>query len=315
MVQTIPQRTLGRTGLRITELALGGGGIGGLRTTDSDNVGAATVKRGIELGITHIDTAPAYQQSERRFGMALRESGGLPPGIHISTKSNLHLSPSGEYLPAETRRSVDNSLRVLGVESVDVLFVHAPRSMEPVLAPGGMLEQLEHMREEGKFRWIGLGERDHGMHRQAIRSGRFDVILTYADYNLVRQTAAPLIEEASRAGVGVMLAQAFLFGLLAGPEPDAAEYAAHDYSHYLVADVKAAHAWWVWAQERGVSLRAVALQYALRHPLVGTLIVGADAPHHIEESVSAAYEPIAPEIWTEVEQRVMEQQVAAQAVP
>src|SRR5262249_46853446 len=65
--ETLSRRTLGRTGLGITEIALGGGGIGGLRTTDSDRVGAATVKRAVELGITHLDTAPAYQHSERRF--------------------------------------------------------------------------------------------------------------------------------------------------------------------------------------------------------------------------------------------------------
>jgi D-threo-aldose 1-dehydrogenase len=315
MAKTIPRRTLGRTGLQITEIALGGGGIGGLRTTDSDNIGAATVKRAIELGITHIDTAPGYQQSERRFGIALRELGGLPPGVHISTKCNLHLSPTGQYLPEETRRSVENSLHILGMDSVDVLLVHAPATIDPVLAPGGMLEQLERLREEGKFRWIGLGERDHTILRQAIRSGRFDVILTFADYNLVRQTASPLIEEATNAGVGAMLAQVFLFGLLAGPEPDPAQYAAHSYSEYLVADVNAAHAWWSWARERGVSLRAVALQFAMRLPSVGTVVVGADTPEHIEQSLAAAYEPIGPEIWSEVEQRVMDQQRHPQAVP
>src|SRR5579859_3682506 len=194
MVDSLPRRTLGRTGLRVSELALGGGGVGGLRTSDSDAVGAATVRRAIELGVTHIDTAPGYRESERRFGLALRELGGPPAGLHISTKSSLHLRRNGEYAPEETRRSVENSLRVLGVDSVDIVLVHAPASMQPVMAAGGMLEQLERLRDEGKFRWIGLGERDHGMHRQAIRSGRFDVILTFADYNLVRQTAVPLIE-------------------------------------------------------------------------------------------------------------------------
>jgi D-threo-aldose 1-dehydrogenase len=303
MVVNFPRRTLGRTNLRVSEIALGGGGIGGLRTSDSDVVGAATVRRALERGITHIDTAPAYQQSERRFGIALRELGGRPPGVHISTKSSLHLSPSGEYMPGETRRSVDNSLSMLGVDAVDVVLVHAPPSMDPVLAPGGMLEQLERLRDEGKFRWIGLGERDHGMLRQAIRSGRFDVILTFADYDLVRQTAVPLIEEAAAAGVGVMLAQVFLFGLLAGPEPDPVPYAAHAYSEYLLADVAAAHEWWSWARDRGVSLRAVALQYALRHPLVGTVVVGADTPEHVDQNLDAAYEPIPAEIWAEVEQR------------
>jgi D-threo-aldose 1-dehydrogenase len=307
MIKTTRRRTLGRTGLQITEIALGGGGIGGLRTTDSDRVGAATVKRALELGITHLDTAPAYQQSELRFGLALRELDGLPPGVHISTKSKLHLTPDGNYLPDETRRSIDNSLRVLGLESVDILLVHSPASMEPVLASRGMLDQLEQLREEGKFRWIGLGERDHTKLRQAIRSGRFDVILTYADYNLVRQSAVPLIEEASNAGVGVMLAQVFLFGLLAGPEPDAAPYAGKPYTDYLVADVKAAHDWWCWANERGVSLRALALQFALRHPLVDTVIVGADSPDQITENVADAYESIPAEMWSEVEQRVSDQ--------
>jgi D-threo-aldose 1-dehydrogenase len=279
-----------------------------LRTTDDDEIGAATVTRAIELGVTHIDTAPAYQQSERRFGIALRELGSRPAGLHISTKANLHLSPTGAYLPEETHRSVENSLRVLGVDSVDVLLVHSPSNMDQVLAPGGMLEVLERVRDEGKCRWIGIGERDHGMLRQAVRSGRFDVILTYADYNLVRQSAASLIEEASNAGVGVMLAQVFLFGLLAGAEPKAAEYAAHSYSQYLVADVNAAHAWWAWARDRAVSLRALALQYALRHARVGTVVVGADSPEHIEQSLAAAYEPIPPEIWAEVEQRIVDGQ-------
>jgi D-threo-aldose 1-dehydrogenase len=305
--QALPRRTLGRTGLEITELALGGGGIGGLRTTDSDATGAATVTRALQRGITHIDTAPAYLQSERRFGLALQAFGGRPPGVHISTKASLQLDSSGHYTPETTRRSVENSLSVLGLDSVDILLVHSPSSMEPVLAPNGMLDQLERLRAEGKFRWIGLGERDHDKHRQAIRSGRFDVILTYADYNLVRQTAAPLMQEAAAAGVGVMLAQAFLFGLLAGPEPDAAPFAGRSYSEYLVADVGVAHDWWVWAREGGVSLRALALQYALRQTIVGTLIVGADTPEQIEQNVAAAYAPITSALWAEVDARIASQ--------
>jgi aryl-alcohol dehydrogenase-like predicted oxidoreductase len=303
-VERLPRRKLGRTDLDVTAIALGGGGIGGLRTTDSDDAGRATVVRALERGINHVDTAPGYLQSERRVGLAVRRLGGLPTGVHLSTKTPVYLGADGLHDAEQTSRSIDQSLQLLGVRSVDIVLVHAPGSMEPVMARGGVLEELERQRGLGKFRWIGIGERDHEVLRVAIRSGRFDVILTFADYNLVRQTGAALIDEAADAGVGVMLAQVLLFGLLAGPEPAAGPYAAHPRSHYLVADVPAAHGWWAWARERQVSLRALALQYATRHARVGTVIVGADRPEHVDEIVDSVQERIPDEVWTEVDDRI-----------
>src|SRR5581483_578106 len=162
------------------------------------------------------------------------------------------------------------------------------------------LDELERMRDEGKFRWIGLGVREHHKLQTAIRTGRFDVILTYADYNLVRRTAAPLIDEAAARGVGVLLAQVFIAGLLAGVDPAETKYADHP-------DARVARDWWLWARERGVSLRALALQYGLRNPKVGTVLVGADTPDQVDEILAAAREPISREIWAEVEEHIAHQ--------
>lgn len=296
----IPRRKLGRTDMRVSEISLGGVGLGGLRTTDADDIAVGTVTRAWDRGINYLDTSPLYAESERRVGLALKALGGRPAGLYLSTKTGTHPSRRGDYSAVGTRWSVENSLRLLGVESVDLVLVHDPESMGPVLAPNGALDTLESMRAEGKLRWIGLGVREHEKLRTAVRSGRFDAILTYADYNLVRQTARELIDEANAAGVGVILAQVFLSGLLAGGDPTASAYSQRS-------DAVAARDWWTWARQRKVSLRALALQYGLRNPRVGTVLVGADTPEQVDEIVQAGREPIPSDVWDEVEERIHRQ--------
>ena len=121
--------------------------------------------------------------------------------------------------------------------------------------------------------------REHDKLSTAVRSGRFDAILTYADYNLIRQTATPLIDEAAAAGVGVILAQVFLAGLLAGGDPAKSAYANQPVRRCrpgLVALFR----------ERDVSLRAVALQFGLRQPNVSTVLVGADTSAQRAEMIA-----------------------------
>ncbi|HLZ09424.1 MAG TPA: aldo/keto reductase, partial [Chloroflexota bacterium] len=286
-----------RTDMRVTELALGGVGLGGRRTEDADAMSVATVERGWAKGINYFDTSPLFGESERRVGLALQRLGGRPPGLYLSTKTGTHPFRPGDFSAEGTRWSVENSLRFLGVDSVDLLMVHDPESMEPVLAPGGALDELEHLRDEGKIRWIGIGVREHDKLYQAIRSGRFDSILTYADYNLVRQTSAPLIEEAAAAGVGVILAQVFLAGLLVGHDP--AESILRDRPEMTVA-----REWWLWAHEREISLRNLALQYGLRNPNVSTILVGGDTPAQVDEIVDAVTARIPDSIWAEAEERI-----------
>jgi aryl-alcohol dehydrogenase-like predicted oxidoreductase/murein tripeptide amidase MpaA len=297
----LPRRKLGRTDLLVTEIALGGVGLGGRRTTNDDAIAAATVRRAWERGINYLDTSPLYAESERRIGLAFQRLNGRPRGLYLSTKTGTHPLHRGDYSAEGTRWSVENSLRFLGVDSVDLLLVHDPESMDPVLAPGGAVDELERLRDEGKLRWIGLGVREHDKLSTAIRSGRFDAILTYADYNLVRQSATPLIAEAAAQGVGVILAQVFLAGLLVGPDPAQSLNASHP-------DAPLARDWWLWARERGVSLRSLALQFGLRNPHVGTVLTGADSPAQVDEIVDAVSVEIPDAIWGEVAERIARQQ-------
>lgn len=297
----LPRRRLGKTEMVVTELSLGGVGIGGLYGPVPEAEAAGAVRRAVDLGINYVDTSPLYLESEERLGHVFRQMGGKPAHLFLSTKMGTHPARRGDYSAAGARWSVENSLRLLGVGSVDCLLIHDPRSnaeLEQALGPGGAVEELERMKGEGKLRAIGLGCRPHSYHRRAIHSGKIDVILTFADYNLLRQSAAPLMAEAAAAGVGVILAQTLAAGLLAGPDPRG------DARLRQRPELTAAVNWWEWARERDVPLQALALQFGLRNPHVGCCLVGAKTAREVEENVAAATHPIDPAIWNEVAERI-----------
>ena len=119
----IPTRPLGS--LTVSELSLGGSSIGGRRgrqISGDDALGAATVHKACELGITHIDTSPRYGPSERRIGLALREKDHRE--LTISTKAGTHPERGGSYAAGDLRWSVENSLRLLGRSSVEIVLIH-----------------------------------------------------------------------------------------------------------------------------------------------------------------------------------------------
>jgi aryl-alcohol dehydrogenase-like predicted oxidoreductase len=299
----IPTRTLGRTGMHVTEVSLGGVAFGGLHGPVPEAEAATAPARAIDLGVNFIDTSPLYVDSEARLGRHFGAQGGWPAGTYLSTKTGTHPSRRGDYSADGTRWSVGNSLHLLGVTSVDCLLVHDPRDdaeMDAVLAPGGALDTLEELEGDGALRSIGLGCRPHRFHRRAIDSDRFDLMLTFGDYNLMRQTASPLIEAAHDSGMGVIAAWSIGSGLLAGPDPrTVARLANHP-------DLEAAIDWWEWARDRQIDLRAVAIQWVLRNPKVGCTLVGARNGDELAENLASSRTPIADEIWTEVEARIHE---------
>jgi aryl-alcohol dehydrogenase-like predicted oxidoreductase len=309
---SIPRRSLGRTDMRVTELSLGCVGIGGGRTTRADDgLGVRTFQHALQRGINYADTSPLYGESERRIGLAFQQTGGRPNGLYLSTKCGTHPRYRGDYSAAATRWIVENSLQVLGVESVDILFIQTPaaylESLDPILATGGTLDELEKMRAEGKFRWIGMAIREHDMIRAAMHTGRIDVILTFGGYSLVRQTGASLIAEAKDLGVGTILGFAYMAGLLSGEDPAERVKKPGSIPERLYPFHLIARDWWLWAQKRGVSMRSVALQYGMRNREVDCVLVGCSTPQQVDDAMVAAYEPLPDGIWDEVEYRIRRQ--------
>lgn len=295
----LPRRRLGRTGLMVTSLGLGGAGIGGGYGAVSDEDAVGTVHRALARGINLIDTSPLYGdcESERRIGLALE--GGRRKEVVLTTKTGTHPERRGDYSRDSTLWSVENSLRLLKTDYLDVVLVHDPESMEPVFAPGGALEALESLREQGVIGGIGLGQRRHDFHRQAIESGRFDLILTYNDYHPLRTTAAGgLLQAARQHDVGVFNGSPLAHGLLNGTDPGLLDPARR--ARFPERDVEAARRLYRWRREKGVSMVALALQFCLRQPLIHSTLTGAKTPAELDQNLDALQEPLADNLWREL---------------
>src|SRR4051794_32650000 len=190
-------------------------------------------------------------ESERRIGLALAPEDRRR--IRLQTKAGSGTRPK-DYSGDGIRRSVEASLKRLRTDYLDVCLIHDPDEFEPVLAPGGGIEALVRLKEEGVIGATGLGVRSQDFHQQAIRDGRFDVILTYLDYTLLSQTAAPLIAQAGAAGLGVVIGAPLATGLLAGGDEQPRRYGSP--ASPEDADVREALRLRAWAKERGVALPA-----------------------------------------------------------
>src|SRR5438876_7124278 len=129
----LPTRALGTTGLSVTTIALGAAEIGDMSETFAYSVpeerGLATVRAALEGPFNFIDTAAAYGdgESERRIGQVLRERGGLPPGFVLSTKADRDLQ-TGDFSGEQIKRSIERSLRLLGLDRFQLVFLHLHRT-------------------------------------------------------------------------------------------------------------------------------------------------------------------------------------------
>lgn len=280
-MKELETRRLGRTEMRPRALGLGCAWFGSPGSSDREATDG--VRHAIDLGINFIDTSPSYGESERRLGRAL--AAGYREKVYLQSKSGTHPARPGDFSSKGTRWSVENSLRLLGTDYLDSCLIHDPADIGAPLAPGHALEELLRMKEEGLVRHIGLGARNHEMHRRAIETGRMDILLSYLDYTLLDQSAAETILPLARGrDVGVILASPLGMGRLAGPEPDART------------DPRA-HAMWQWCRDRGVSLRHLALQFCLAAPIDGIVLYGPANRKEVLEGYEAATEEIPVEIW------------------
>lgn len=322
---SLPRRRLGRTNLQLTVLGVGGwlglltkpviqrseftvpAALWDTISTDRAAKEAAAieaVRRAVELGINFFDTAPMYGngESERHLGLGLK---ALSPEerarVYVSTKVGTHPERPHRYEADSVHWSLEQSLRVLFTDHVDIVHVHYPLNdehMDQILGPGGAVEALEDLKAQGVIGAISLGSRPHRFMRRAIESGRFDAVMSPYDYNLIRASADPVIDLAAKCGVGMINASPYNAGLLAGIDPDlAAARRPPDFA----GDLDRALALWRWSQERQVDLGAVAMQYSLRDERIAVTLAGPRDAAEVEANARHATTPLPPGIWDDLD--------------
>ncbi|MEM6507694.1 MAG: aldo/keto reductase [Planctomycetota bacterium] len=280
--------TLGKTGLQVSPLALGG-----LFTSDlGGGVGATveTLTRAFDLGINFIDTAPAYANSEETLGKALRRVSNVPDDLVISTKFGGRPIPFDPQDKDALIGSAEESLRLLGIDSIDVLIIHEPDRpqqypwwTDPAGVDGPVMEALDRLREQGKVRYTGLGGTTVNEMHHLVSSSRFDVLLCAFNFSLLfREAALELLPKAQSLGMGVMLGSVLQQGGLAKRYDEALEtkpawMSAQRYEQFL--------ALYTLLDEIDLTLPELALRFTSAHPAVSTVLLGTSKASHLEAGV------------------------------
>ncbi|MBB3225139.1 D-threo-aldose 1-dehydrogenase [Massilia umbonata] len=303
-----------------TCMGLGCAQLGGLYEAMDEAAARAIVDTAWELGIRYFDTAPYYgfTLSEHRLGAALRER---PRGDYvISTKVGRLMEPDRSVRPGECGwaaplpfrprfdytyegilRSHEDSLQRLGMDFVDILYVHDIGRVThgarhafywDQLTSGGGFRALVKLRDEGSIHAFGLGVNEWEAVADALAVCDLDCALLAGRYTLLEQASRePLLDRCAARGVGIVIGGPFNSGILAGNR----KFNYEDAPAGIVARVEAIEAT---CREAGVPLQAAALQFPMAHPAVVACIPGAQSPAQLRQNAAWFVQAIPPGLWS-----------------
>lgn len=282
-------RSLGRTGLSVSEVSLGTVELGmeyGLKEEGVSSVPAEAdarnlLNRAIDSGVNFIDTAAEYGNSEEIIGRALK---GRRSEYALATKCMHRLDEGLDY--AESRRSIsesiDRSLSRLQTDCIDLLQVHGRDLLElelRMIRDGAVMDEIEKARKAGKIRLTGYSSYSEEAALAAIEEGRWDT-LQIACNILDRRYLKRVIPGACKRGVGIIVRSALLKGALTDKSRFMPERLKPLVDHVdRLVDIQSATRY---------SLPEMALRFVLMIPDISTVIVGADRLEYLEKAVSAS---------------------------
>ncbi len=298
-------RPLGPTGLPVTPLCIGTASLGDMPETFDYSVpeerALATLRAVWDSPINFIDTAASYGdgESERRIGLALRERGALPAGMVLATKADRDLQ-TGDFGGDQIKRSVERSMRLLGLEHLQLVHLHDPEhtTFEAATAHGGPVEVLLDFKRQGVIDHVGVAGGPIDLMIRFVETGLFESVITHNRYTLLNRVAEPLLKIASERGLAVLNAAPYGSGILAKGPTAYARYAYQDASaQQLELTQRIAGL----CERFEMPLAAVALQFSLRDPRIHSTIVGVTRPERIAQTVELASARIPDELWQELD--------------
>ena len=282
------RRILGRSGIEVSRLGLGGLFVASF-AAELDQA-KRTVRRAVELGINYIDTAPTYGNSEEVLGEAMSD---LDRPVVLSTKLGGRPQPFEPQNRDCLAQSVEESLRLLKRDSIDLLMIHEPDRpgqyhwwTDWAGPEGPVLEYIEELRQTGVVRAVGLGGTSVWEMEHLVRSGRFDVVLTAFNYSVLwREAASTVIPAAKENNVGLIVGSPLQQGALARRYDGVVEQRPYWLSRPRWEQFRALYAL---ADETGLSLPELALRFVLSNDDVDCVLMGARSPEEVEQNVRSA---------------------------
>jgi len=319
--------SVGRAGLRTTRLGLGGAAIAGLWAEVTESAAAAVIAHAWSIGVRSFDVAPlyGYGAGEERMGRGLRgrpradymlstkvgrlvrQADAIGPDDAVDeqivgSRTNAYYVGTGgrrmvlDYSFDGVLRSVEESLARLGLDHLDIAYIHDPDDhMDEAL--GGAYPALDRLRSEGVVTSIGAGMTRSAPLLRFVTETDVDVIMVAGRYTLLDQGAlTDLLPACERRAVSVMVAGVMNSGILADPTATPRMDYAPASPDVLDRVERLAAA----CSRHGVPLRAAAVQLPLAHPAVTGLVAGARTAAQLDDYPAAMRHAIPPGLWDEL---------------
>lgn len=301
----------------VSRLGFGAAPIGNLYREISDEEAFGAVEAAWQAGVRYFDTAPHYGLglSERRLGVAL--SGRPRDEYVISTKVGRLLEPfDGEGLDDEgfavprhfrrvwdfsadgVRRSIESSLERLGTDRVEIVYLHDPDN-HWASAFSEAYPALEDLRSQGVVGAIGVGMNQWEMPERFVRETDIDVVMLAGRYTLLEQPSLPsFLPACVERGVSVVACGVFNSGLLSKPE--VASDARYNYAEAPAELIERARAIAQVCERHGVTLPQAAIQFALGHPAVVSVVIGSRTAEQMSANAANFAASIPEDLWNEL---------------
>ncbi len=292
------QRPLGNTGLQVSVLGFGGSSLGSVFRQVTLDDAIATVHAALEGGMNFIDVSPSYGETlaELRLGRALE---GVPRDSYIlATKIGSYSEPRGDYdfSRASTERSVEHSLKRLGVDYIDLIQCHDIEFADHGQIVDETLPTLHRLKEQGYVRHIGIT----GLPLKIFPSildrvppGTVETILSFCHYELNDTSLGDMIPYLQEKGVGIINASPTGMGLLTrrgAPDWHMASAAIREGCRKAVQHCDA----------KGVDIVRLALQFACDNEAIASTLVGSANPDNIRANIAHLEAPFDRELLAEV---------------
>lgn len=293
------KRILGKTGLKVSEIGLGGVGL-----ARDPEAATQLLKRSIEHGINYVDTAPGYGKSEKHLGHALK---GIDKPIIISTKLGGRPHPFHPQDRDCLMKSVEESLKLLGRDYIDIMMIHEPDRpgqydwwSDPESFYGPVVDLLEELKEQKVIGFTGLGGTTAYELANIISTGRFDVALTAFNYSLLwREAEHAVLPEAKKQKMGIITGSPLQQGALARRYDEEVRRCARWLSPPRRAQFSALYDL---LDELGMNIADMSMRFALSNPDVSCVLMGAKTPEEVDlNAASAARGPLPEDVLERLE--------------
>ena len=302
---SLKKNKIKNTGVEVTELSFGTSSLGSMPDTYGYEVpeqrALETLNRFFKGPVNMLDTSRNYAmgESEKRIGSAIKKIGGWPKNFVLSTKIDRDMKTL-VLDKKRTRESIEESLKTMSVDKVDLLFIHDPeyvKDIDDIKKKDGAFDELFKLKEEGLTKAVGLAMGKIDIMFPMIKNWDFDVLINHNRYTLLNREANEMYDYAYSKNIAIINAAPYAGGVLAKGPSNFKKITYQDVSEEKLAPAREIEKI---CKKYNIEIGAAALQFSLKDKRIASTLCGVTSVKSIEKNLEWANTKIPSECWSEI---------------